>query len=118
MPLRDEECPVSDELLGRLYNHPEALTEILAAIPLQTRANLALYCYGRSHLRAVGLAVAATCDRSDLVQIGALVGDAVFHRAQAAPEGAISEPHYVSRKRVTLAPSALQASVLIQQQAA
>ena len=105
MLLGDEDCPVSDQLLGHLYSHPEDLTEILAAIGPRTRAKFAVYCYGRSHLRAIGLALAGTCERSDLVEIGAHVGDALFHRAQAGPEAPAAEPYYLSRKRVTLASS-------------
>ena len=103
MLLDDEDCPVSDQLLGRLYSQPENLTELLAAIGPQTRAQLALYCYGRSHLRAAGLALAATCEQRDLISAGGRVGDFVFQRAQAGPEPAAAESYYVSRKRITLA---------------
>jgi hypothetical protein len=104
MLVGDEVCPVSDQLLGHLYRQTHSgLTELLRGMGAETRAKLALYCYARTHLREAGLMIAATCDRQNLISVGAQIGEAVFQRAQAAPEPAPVESHYVVRKRVTLA---------------
>lgn len=119
MLLGDEDCPVSDKLLGRLYSQPEDLTELLAVVGPRTRAKLALYCYSRSHLRAAGLALAATCEQRDLISAGGLVGDVVFQRAHAGPEPAAKESFFVARKRVTLGSlNSIHSGALAQAQAA
>lgn len=100
----DECCPVSDELLGRLYRqrHNHA-TELLLEIGAETRAELALYCYARTHLRDVGLLIATTCAQQALTRVGAHWGNELFQRAHADPQPDPAESHYALRKRVTLA---------------
>ena len=46
---------------------------------------LALYCYRRSHLSQLALAIASTCERRDLVLVGGEVGSVVFSEAGKAP---------------------------------
>jgi hypothetical protein len=62
---------------------------------------LALFCYGRSHLYEIGLAIAASCDECDLVQSGGRVGAHLFARSREAPEPVAS--HYAARRKITLA---------------
>ena len=84
----DEICPVRDELLGELYCASKlGLTALLDTVPPRTRAMLALFCYHRSHLHSLGLAIAASCDEDDLVQYGGRVGATLFTRSREAPQG-------------------------------
>jgi hypothetical protein len=65
---------------------------------------LALFCYHRSHLHSLGLAIAATCDEDDLVRVGA----ALFARSQEAPKPAPLASPNANRRKVTLATGPLR----------
>jgi hypothetical protein len=81
----DDVCPIGDELLGELYSASKVgLPTLVATVPPRIRAMLALFCYHRSHLHSMGLAVAATCDEDDLVQVGGRVGKPVPALARGA----------------------------------
>ncbi|MEH3116062.1 MAG: hypothetical protein PGN25_22845 [Methylorubrum populi] len=88
----DPECPVSLEQLGAVYRADEYdLPYILETIPALTRAKLAAYLYGKSHMHQLGLKVARACERDDLIravgEIGAVIyGQSRLKPAQAAPE--------------------------------
>ena len=51
-------------------NH-DGLPVLVAAVSPDVRVSLALFCYRRSHLHAIGLAIAASCDEEDLVRSAA-----------------------------------------------
>ena len=62
----DPECPVSLERLGEVYRADDYdLPYILEEIPALTRAKLAAYLYGKSHMHQLGLKVARACERDD-----------------------------------------------------
>jgi hypothetical protein len=66
-----EPSPVSDSFLGRLYRaSPEGLAVLVKTVPPQTRAALAVYCLHREPLSSLGLAIAASCERRDLLSQG------------------------------------------------
>ena len=99
---QEESCPVPDQLLGELYrSSPDKLEGLIESVPVQTRAMLALYCYGRAHLQSIALAVAATCGEKHLEAVGGPAGLALFKKSRAAP-AAVHTSHYVERKKVTL----------------
>jgi hypothetical protein len=105
----DEECPVRDELLGELYAaNKHGLPALVATVPPTARAMLALFCYHRSHLHSLGLAIAATCDEDDLVRLGGRVGAALFARSQEAPKPAPLASHNTNRRKITLATGPLR----------
>jgi hypothetical protein len=75
----DDVCPVRDELLGELYSASKVgLPVLIATVTPDLRAQLALFCYHRSHLHTIGLAIAASCDEDDLVQLGGTVGASLY----------------------------------------
>ena len=85
----DDVCPVRDELLGQLYSASTlGLHDLVATVPPTVRAMLALFCYHRSHLHSMGLAIAASCDEDDLVRLGGRVGTTLFTRSREAPPSA------------------------------
>ena len=90
MQLNEETCPVPESVLGQLYrSSPHGLTELVASVPAETRAMLAIYCYRRAHLAAVGMAIAATCEEDDLATHGGNLGADLFKKsreADAAPQ--------------------------------
>ena len=83
-------CPISDELLGRIYRAgPDGAAEATAALTDPERANIAAFCYTRAHLHEIGLAIAATCDLRTLLDAAGKAGSAL---------------HAQSRKRTGSAP--------------
>lgn len=63
-------CPVADATLSRLYRAgPEEVRAIAMELPELQRMQLAAFCYGRSHLRAVGREVALVCNTDKVVSI-------------------------------------------------
>jgi hypothetical protein len=68
-------CPVRDELLGEMYRASESgLPRLVESVSPDVRARLALFCYRRSHLHSLALAIAASCSERDLVEAGGRVG--------------------------------------------
>ena len=108
---QEEHCPVSAHVLGQLYRaSPHGLDELVAAVPAETRAILALYCYRRAHLRSIGLAIAARCEKYDLEAFGGNAGKALFENARTALHEALSS-HYIQRRKVTLSTRVLRTFV-------
>jgi hypothetical protein len=93
---------ISDELLGRLFDAGEsAVDAITASLSTRQRANLAVYCYRKSHLHSIGLAIAATCDHAVLAQmLGVTIGGTLFAQSRARP---ILAERKSCRPKVTLA---------------
>jgi hypothetical protein len=63
---------------------------------------LALFCYRRSHLYSLALAIAATCSERELIQVGGRVGSTLY--ALSREPAARSAPllAYGNRKPITL----------------
>ena len=107
--LEDDVCPVSDEMLGELYNASKlGLPVLVATVASDIRAMLALFCYRRSHLHAMGLAIAVSCDEDDLVRSGGRVGEALFARSREPPQPPPAASRYANRRKVTLATGPLR----------
>ena len=105
----DEVCPVCDELLGELYSASKlGLPVLVASVAPDIRAMLALFCYRRSHLHTMGLAIAASCDEGDLVRAGGRVGAVLFARSREAPPPPPVASHYANRQNITLATGPLR----------
>jgi hypothetical protein len=100
---RQDGAAVSDELIGRLYaSRQQELTHMVADLPPDQRANLALFCYRRAHLREIGLAIAATCDQWSLVNVAGKAGDVLYAHSRTQPE--VIEPVLpYGRRKITLA---------------
>ena len=100
----NDQCPVREELLGELYRSSEhGLSALVESVPGETRAMLALFCYKRSHLQSVGLAIAATCDERDMIRIGGRLGTVVSELArQAAAPAPATEGRYYNGRKITL----------------
>jgi hypothetical protein len=105
----DEVCPVGDELLGELYSASKlGLSDLVATVPPRIRAMLALFCYHRSHLHAMGLAIAASCEEDDLVQYGGRVGATLFARSREAQQPQPLASQHGNRRKITLASGQLR----------
>lgn len=94
-------CPVGDDLLGQMYRANESgLPQLVNSVSSDVRAMLALFCYRRSHLHGLALAIAASCSEYDLVHFGGRVGSALYAQSQnkSSPRAAVPG----GRKPVTL----------------
>ena len=81
----NDSCPVNDDLLGAMYRASEnGLSELTSSVPADVRAMLALFCYKRSHLHGLGVAIAASCSEQELVQQGGRVGSALYALSREA----------------------------------
>src|SRR6202023_4198921 len=82
----DDGSPVPDELIGRLYRSPRhGINELVSGLSMSRRGSLAAFCYGRAHLRDIGLAIAATCDLETLVAAGGRAGNFLFEQSRELP---------------------------------
>lgn len=97
-------CPVQEDLLGAMYRASEnGLPQLVESVSSDVRAMLALFCYRRSHLHSLAIAIAASCDERELIQLGGRVGSTLYALSH---ETAVSRPtaaaSYGSRKAITL----------------
>src|SRR4051794_11279480 len=91
--LPDPNCPVSLDLLGAVYRAGEYdLPEILAQIPPLTRAKLAAYLYGKSHMHQLGLTVARACEREELTRAADEIGGVIYGQPRLKPAKAAPTP--------------------------
>ena len=95
-----DRCPVREELLGEMYRANEhGLARLVESVSSDVRAELALFCYRRSHLHSLALAVAASCSEGELVQRGGRVGSSLYAKSR---ESAQAQPSLAGRKSITL----------------
>ena len=112
-PQFDNDQPVPADLAERLYRAGEGrVADLVAGFSAAQRADLAVYCYHKAHLHRIGLAIAATCERSTLeLTWGRTLGKALYDQSRElalVPEPA-RNPY---RPAVTLATlSAMQAEL-------
>ncbi|HET6839759.1 MAG TPA: hypothetical protein VFH41_08470 [Bradyrhizobium sp.] len=98
-------CPVRDELLGEMYRANEnGLPRLVESVSSDVRAMLALFCYRRSHLHSLAVAIAASCREGELVELGGRVGSSLYALSRQAPEmrAAPSSSLHGHRKPITL----------------
>ncbi|WP_027575876.1 hypothetical protein [Bradyrhizobium sp. WSM1743] len=95
-------CPVRDELLGEMYRASESgLPRLVESVSPDVRARLALFCYRRSHLHSLAVAIAASCSERDLIENGGRVGSTLY--ALSRESSAKSSPSLSGgRKPITL----------------
>src|SRR6266699_2556402 len=96
-------CPVRDELLGQMYRaNANGLPVLVESVSSDVRAMLALFCYRRSHLHSLALAIAASCTERDLIQLGGRVGSTLYALSREPAARATSSTSYGNRKPITL----------------
>jgi hypothetical protein len=109
--LDSDACPVGDQLLGELYRANEnGLPALVDSVSSDVRAMLALFCYRRSHLHSLALAIASTCSESELAQFGGRVGSVLY--AQSRDPKATQEVSSTGgRKPISLSTKPLSAII-------
>lgn len=103
--ITDADCPVSLDLLGRLYRADvEDLFSLVSDVPERRRARLAAYLYGRSHTHELGMKVAATCEQDALQRAAGPLGDVIFRLSrQDYARPSYGEALIGAKKKVSLA---------------
>jgi hypothetical protein len=107
-------CPVRDELLGELYRASESgLPHLVDSISSDVRAMLALFCYRRSHLYSLALAIATSCSERELVEFGGRVGSTLYALSREPAMRAAPSSSYGNRKSITLSTKPLSTFALV-----
>jgi hypothetical protein len=101
----DDDQMVPDDLIGRLYRATEnTVADLLPDLSSQERACLAMFCYRKSHLHRIGLAIAATCNENVLVQTwGTALGQTLYAQSREAPAEQPQRLPGHHRSKITLA---------------
>ena len=115
IPNRDafdgDACPVGDDLLGELYRANEnGLPALVDSVSSDVRAMLALFCYRRSHLHSLAVAIASTCSERELAQFGGRVGSVLYAQSRD-PKGTQEVVSTGNRKPISLSTKPLSAIV-------
>src|ERR1700685_1301739 len=96
-------CPVRDELLGEMYRASEnGLPKLVDSVTSDVRAMLALFCYRRSHLHSLAIAIAASCSERELIQLGGRVAPTLYALSREPAARAAPSSSYGNRKPITL----------------
>lgn len=104
--LNEAAIPVAENLFGQLTQaEPKDAVEIARQLPLQNRARLAAFCYGKRHLNHLGLLLAATCDRMSLRRAMGNAGDVVFQQSRDV-EKTLDQAKEKTASKITLATAA------------
>ena len=112
-PQFDNDQPVPADFAERLYRAGEGqAATLVAGFSAMQRADLAVYCYHKAHLHRIGLAIAATCERSVLeLSWGRTLGRVLYEQSRelALAPAPLANPY---RPAVTLATlSAMKAEI-------
>ncbi|GJD48714.1 hypothetical protein OPKNFCMD_1438 [Methylobacterium crusticola] len=104
----ERDCPVPLTTLGAIYRaDPEDLPDLLAKLPAPTRAKLAAYLYAKSHTHTLGLTVARTCEKDDLVKAAGEIGAVIHGQAHLPPtKPAAAAPAAPQTRKISLGGSA------------
>jgi hypothetical protein len=78
------------------------LPRLVESVSSDVRAMLALFCYRRSHLYSLALAIAASCNERDLIQLGGRVGSTLYALSREPAARSAPTLSYGNRKPITL----------------
>lgn len=99
-------CPVDVDLLASLLRSNKfEITETVGSLPMSQRANLAAFCYSRSHMRSLSFQVAAHCDERSLRLVGGWAGEILIEQSRNPTPYDVG-PKATGKKSVSLAHSA------------
>jgi hypothetical protein len=78
------------------------LPKLVDSVTSDVRAMLALFCYRRSHLHSLAIAIAASCSERELIQLGGRVGSTLYALSREPAARAAPSSSYGNRKPITL----------------
>lgn len=95
--------PVSLDLLALLMRADDPrISQIVLELSEERRAALAVYCFARAHMRALGLRIARDCGGDALWAAGGTMGRSLAEQAEHGGAFDVG-PSQWARKKVTLA---------------
>jgi hypothetical protein len=99
-----EEQAFGADIIACLHSaNRNALFDLANTLPGKERAELAALCWRRTHFHDVGLALAAQCDRQQLVAyLGSVIGETLFAQSRSQTHE-FSRAPTSSRSKITLA---------------
>ena len=75
-------APSQAEVMQQIMSNPADAVEIGTRLPAIQRARIAQFCYGRVHMRELGLRLASTCDLMTLKAAFGRGGEVVFKQSR------------------------------------
>lgn len=91
-----DDCPVPEFVFAQLVSASlETASTLVENLPETQRSRLAVYCYRRAHLRALGLTIAARCSKRSLVEESGYAGELIHFQALNM-EATLSGDRYLS----------------------
>ena len=75
-------APSQAEVMQQIMSNPADAVEIGSRLPAIQRARIAQFCYGRVHMRELGLRLASTCDLMTLKAAFGRGGEVVFKQSR------------------------------------
>lgn len=97
--LNEVSCPVPLETLALLMRSDDAkVAEVVLALSPQKRAELSLYCFGRCHMRSLGLTIGRHCTERALEAVGGAAGQMIFDQGSSAVPFDAGPAQYHKRK--------------------
>ncbi len=94
---------IIDTLFGQICRAtPLEARELSMLLTVMERAEMALFCYSRSHLREQGRSIATACVPGSLVKVGGAAGQALAAQADVGEDspGTVARP---GKRAVSLA---------------
>jgi hypothetical protein len=93
-----------------MYRSSESgLPRLVESVAADVRARLALFCYRKSHLHTLALAIAASCRERDLIEFGGRVGSTLYALSRQPPAARAAMSSHNGRKPITLSTKPLSA---------
>lgn len=85
-PVSNMPAPSQAEVMQQIMSNPADAVEIGTRLPAIQRARIAQFCYGRVHMRELGLRLASTCDLMTLKAAFGRGGEVVFKQSRDVDE--------------------------------
>jgi hypothetical protein len=97
-----------EDLVGLLPQlETKTAEQLFGQLKPTDRAELALFCYRRAHFHDIAFAIAATCDRNILVEIGGVAGEDLCAGSGKSSED-IGRRSHGMRRAISLSTTALR----------
>jgi len=84
--IKVSDVPSQAEVMQQIMSNPADAVEIGKRLPAIQRARIAQFCYGRVHMRELGLRLASTCDLMTLKAAFGRGGEVVFQQSRDVDE--------------------------------
>lgn len=76
-------CPINEsELIHLSAESPSDAVAVVSSLPAMQKARICQFCYGKTHLHALALHIASTCDQQTLVTVFGEAGRVIFKQSR------------------------------------